>query len=92
MHRLTQLIGKYRHYLLSVALIAIGLVLLYVPGRFGTDDANAVFVTLGGALAVAGLGWGFLRLDRQVSNDSRYRLRSPYVDDAPDEGDPPAQA
>lgn len=73
-----ELVGKYRHYLVAAAVMVVGLTVLYWPGRFGTDHANGILVTLGASLMVGGLGWGFVRLDRQVSNDPRYRTRPAY--------------
>jgi len=76
--------GRHRDYAVAGSLVIIGLLLLYFPGRIGTDEANNLFVTLGAALMVGGIGWGFLRLDRQVSDDPRYTQRAAYLEEEED--------
>ena len=78
MNRLIEAARRYRHYLIAGAIMAAGVAVLYGPGDLGSEESNRLFVTLGGTLLVGGLGYGFLRLDRQVSDDPRYRHRPAY--------------
>ena len=54
--------------------------MLYWPGGIGTDTPRRFFVFLGATMAVAAVGWLFLTLDRQVSDDPRYQ-RPVYTED-----------
>jgi hypothetical protein len=83
---------RHRDYLVAGILMVIGLLLIYFPGRIGTDDASNTFVTLGAVFMVGGLGWGFLRLDRQVSDNPRYRQRAVYLEEEERDAGPDDQA
>ncbi len=74
-------IGGFARYLRAGIAAAAGVAILYWPGRLGSDDQNQFFVLLGATIAVVALGWIFLSLDRQVSDDPRYRTRPAYRDD-----------
>ncbi|MCB2224402.1 MAG: hypothetical protein KQH83_09565 [Actinobacteria bacterium] len=77
---LSERIGGYRRYVLAVTVIVVGAILAVWPGGIGGDDTNSFFVSLGSMLAVGGVAWLFLRLDRQVSDDPRYQ-RPVYRED-----------
>ena len=77
-------IGGYRRYVPAAIVIVVGVVIATWLGRIGSEDANETLATLGSVIAVAGLGWLFLRLDRQVSDDPRYQRPVYTEDDDPD--------
>ena len=81
-------IGGLARYLRAALAAAAGLAIVYWPGRLGSDDQNQMFVVLGATIAVVALGWVFLTLDRQISDDPRYRTRPAYRDDRDDPGEP----
>lgn len=83
--RLLALMGEYQYITMAV-LVVIGMILLYFPGGFTTDEPNRFFVAVGAGLAIGAFGWAFLRLDRQVSDDPRYQ-RPVYTGEEPDTGD-----
>jgi drug/metabolite transporter (DMT)-like permease len=72
---------RHRDYLVAGILVVAGILLASIPGRIGTDQPSGVFVSLGASLAVGGIAWGLLRLDRQVSDDPRYQPPTATEDD-----------
>jgi hypothetical protein len=73
-------IGGWRPYLPALAVIAVSVVLIYVPGKFASDDPVHLFVVSGSSALVLAIGWIFLQVDRRVSNNPRYQ-RPAYRED-----------
>ena len=80
MRKISERIGGFARYVRAGLIVALGLAMVYWPGRIGSDNQNQFFVVLGASLAVFALGWVFLTLDRQVSDDPRYQ-RPAYTDE-----------
>ncbi|MBU1494532.1 MAG: hypothetical protein ABIJ75_06320 [Actinomycetota bacterium] len=84
MHRFSERIGGFRRYLGAAWVVLAGVVILYWPGRLGTDNQRKMFIVLGATLLVGAIGWVFLTLDRQVSDDPRYQRPVYTEEDDPD--------
>ena len=78
--RFIKRLGGWRPYLPALAVIAVSVVLIYVPGKFGTDDPVRFWVVSGSSALVLAIGWIFLQVDRRVSNNPRYQ-RPAYQED-----------
>ncbi|MCJ7726282.1 MAG: hypothetical protein MUP76_07850 [Acidimicrobiia bacterium] len=80
-------IGGYRRYTWAIVIALAGVAILYWPGGLGTDTQRSPMIMLGATLVVGSVGWVFLTLDRQVSDDPRYQRPVYIEEDDPDPGD-----
>jgi drug/metabolite transporter (DMT)-like permease len=87
MKRFGERIGGYRRYTWAIVIALAGVAILYWPGGLSTDTQRSPMIMLGATLVVGAVGWVFLTLDRQVSDDPRYQRPVYTEEDDPDPGD-----
>ena len=86
MRNFMERIGGWKPYLPALAVFAVGIGLVYGPGKFAGDDPIRFWVVSGSATAVLAIGWIFLLVDRRVSNNPRYQRPVYREDEDRDDG------